>query len=362
LRRAINLKLETLIVKRIGDDSFFTAWRDPFFRENYGTHVTFAVSCRPVVLGNQLVFVSTRGGVGQLYAMNADGSGQVRLTGDSAGTSNPRVSPDGRFIAHKVGTLARVITAAGTTVYGGRNVGVSDFQDVGPWSPDGAYLSIATGLARLGSLGVLRTSDWSTVRSIGSSPLFCNPVPRSWSPDGGTLLYTVAGCATPRPVFALDVGSGTRTLVTEVGDAHGSPAWSPAGQRIALVRSAPSSADGADVYLINPDGTGAVNLTNRPASYSLLRWSPDGSRIAFVSTRGGTTDLWVMNADGSGLVNLTNDAAAEAAFVWAPGGDRIAFATNRDGNQEIYVVRTDGTGLANLTRSPGDDYSPQWSR
>ncbi len=324
--------------------------------------VTFAVACRPVVLRDQLVFVSTREGVAQLYAMNADGSGQVRLTTDSAGTSNPRVSPDGRFIAHKVGTIARVITTTGATVYGGRNVGASDLQAVGQWSPDGAYLSVAAGLSRAGSLSVLRTSDWSGVARAQSS-LFCPPIPGTWSPDGRTVLYTPSGCAPPQPIVALDVTTGSERRVTQ--GSYYSPAWSPDGRRIAVLRRDPASGTtfgDADVYLIDPDGTGAVNLTNHPAGYSPPQWSPDGSKLAFVSTRGGATDLWVMNADGSGLVNLTSDAATEGGFTWAPGGDRIAFTTDRDGNQEIYVVRTDGTRLTNLTRTPGDDYSPQWSR
>jgi hypothetical protein len=268
--------------------------------------VTFAVSCRPLVLSNQLVFVSTRGGVAQLYAMNADGSGQVRLTSDSVGNANPQVSPDGRLIAHTVQSIVRVITTTGVTVFGGRNVGASDVQAVGQFSPDGAYLSIAANLARVGTLSVLRTSGWSSVRSISNG--FCPPVPRAWSPDSRTVLYGLTGCAQPRPVYALDVNSGTQTLLTAGGTSHPSPAWSPSSQRIALVQDAPG---GSDIYLINPDGTGAVNLTNQPAGYSSPQWSPDGSKIAFVGTRGGASDLWVMNADGGGLLRLTNDAATE---------------------------------------------------
>jgi TolB protein len=283
----------------------------------------------------------------------------VRITSDSVGNADPRVSPDGRLIAHMVRSIVRVITTTGVTVFGGRYAGASGFEYVGPWSPDGAYLTMTGNLGRVGLLSVLRTSDWSTARSINGVIGFCSPIPETWSPDSRTVLHTVSGCAPPRPVYALDVSSGARPLLTAGGAARPSPAWSPNSQRIALVQDAPG---GADIYLINPDGTGAVNLTNLPAGYSSPQWSPDGSKIAFVGTRGGASDLWAMNADGGGLLRLTNDAATEGAFTWAPGGDRIAFATNRDGNEEIYVVRADGTGLTNLTRSPGDDYSPQWSR
>jgi TolB protein len=65
-----------------------------------------------------------------------------------------------------------------------------------------------------------------------------------------------------------------------------------------------------EIYVINADGSGLTNITNNPADDSSARWSPDGTKIAFTSSRSGginpVNDVFVMNADGSNPINLTN--------------------------------------------------------
>jgi Tol biopolymer transport system component len=70
------------------------------------------------------------------------------------------------------------------------------------------------------------------------------------------------------------------------------------------------------------------------------RWSPDGTQIAFSSTRGqkGNLDIFVMNADGSNAVRLTDHAAPEQGPVWAADGKSLFFTGERDGRGEIYRV------------------------
>ncbi len=70
------------------------------------------------------------------------------------------------------------------------------------------------------------------------------------------------------------------------------------------------------------------------------KWSPDGRRIAFSSTRGGggNLDVFVMNADGSNLVRLTDHPSAEQGPSWAADGQSLFFTGERDGRGEIYRV------------------------
>ena len=81
-------------------------------------------------------------------------------------------------------------------------------------------------------------------------------------------------------------------------------------------------------------------LTNDIPLDSDPAWSPDGSKIAFISSRDGAFEIYVMNADGSGQTRLTNGLADNAWPSWSPDGPKIAFFSNRDGNYEIYVMQT----------------------
>jgi dipeptidyl aminopeptidase/acylaminoacyl peptidase len=61
-----------------------------------------------------------------------------------------------------------------------------------------------------------------------------------------------------------------------------------------------------EIYVINADGTNHVRLTHHSSLDRWPCWSPDGTKIAFASTRDGDSDIYMMNSDGTGVVNLTN--------------------------------------------------------
>jgi len=141
------------------------------------------------------------------------------------------------------------------------------------------------------------------------------------------------------------------------------PAWSPNGSRIAFA----SSREGShfDIHVMNADGSGVVNLTPLADSTDSGEagiepaWSPDGTRIAY-SYQG---DVWVMNADGSAKANLTHDPALPAAgwqAAWSPDGARIAYVRGWD----IWVMNSDGSGKSQLTFTTGGlgtEKAPDWS-
>jgi hypothetical protein len=116
-----------------------------------------------------------------------------------------------------------------------------------------------------------------------------------------------------------------------------------------------------DIFTSYPDGSGLTNLTNNPATESNLAWSPDGTRLAFVSDLYGKENIHIINADGSNLTTLTDAPGSYAGLLWSPDGQKIAFSNERTGNADILVMDADGGNLTRLTDNPGPDRYFYWS-
>ena len=66
--------------------------------------------------------------------------------------------------------------------------------------------------------------------------------------------------------------------------------------------------------------------------------------------------MWVSTGRG----RLTDNQADDFQPAWSPDGSRMAFVSDRDGNFEVYVMSADGSGQARLTNNPADDIEPAW--
>jgi Tol biopolymer transport system component len=109
------------------------------------------------------------------------------------------------------------------------------------------------------------------------------------------------------------------------------------------------------------DGSNLVRLTDHAADDTNPAWSPDGSRIAFESTRDGYAEIYVMPAGGGQANNVSNYAwATDLGPTWSADGSRIAFYSDRDGGWNIYVMASDGSDVVRLTGDDSNDQVPAW--
>src|SRR5262249_47072459 len=196
----------------------------------------------------------------------------------------------------------------------------------------------------------------------------------AWSPNGETIAFYEAEFdpITDQPlgpphIHLIDANGGDETLLTSHPARF--PSFSPDGQRIAF-DDATGPNSGADIFVINEDGTGLQPLTHDPAARNIRPdWSPDGEKIAFASRRDGHGEIYVMNTDGSDQTRLTktDPSVTNNAPAWSPDGQKIVFQSNRDKNEvgtpntEIYVMNADGSDQTRLTTHDGRDEDPDWS-
>jgi WD40 repeat protein len=161
-------------------------------------------------------------------------------------------------------------------------------------------------------------------------------------------------------IYVMDANGSNTIRLTNHTAADVNPAWSPDRTKIAFVSSRAGFGND-EIYVMDANGSNPIRLTDDPAGDYEPAWSPDGTRIAFGSTRDGNNEIYVMDADGSNPIRLTNHPASDYGPTWSPDGTKIAFASDRDGNVEIYVMNTNGSGQVNLTNDPADDADPTWS-
>ena len=90
-------------------------------------------------------------------------------------------------------------------------------------------------------------------------------------------------------------------------------------------------------------------------------WSPDGTRLAFVSTRAGNSDVFVAGADGSGARAVTGDPGEDLSPAWSPDGRRLAYISQRSADRDVHVVDADGRNDRALAANRSEEATPTWS-
>jgi Tol biopolymer transport system component len=103
-----------------------------------------------------------------------------------------------------------------------------------------------------------------------------------------------------------------------------------------------------------------TQITFEPSYEGQPAWSPDGSKIAFVSDRDGNKEIYVMDANGSDQQRLTYNSSDDIEPDWSPDGSKIVFSSNRSGNYDVCIMGADGNQQVRLTRHSWDETAPAW--
>ena len=135
------------------------------------------------------------------------------------------------------------------------------------------------------------------------------------------------------------------------------PKWSPDGTRLAFVGG--TSDNTWDVFVVSLD-SGVITSVTHGGSTERPAWSRDGTKIAFVSNA-GSTELYLANADGTGVVRLTNAIGFTGRFAWSPDGRLIALSLESGSGRDLYTMHADGSNLVRLTTGGGLGGGISWA-
>lgn len=267
---------------------------------------------------------------GDVWTMASNGSGATKLTTNINTEGDPAVSPDGSRVVYEFFGAIWVMNADGSGKEALTDGSETDEDPV--FSGDGEKVAFTRGgdIWAMNADGSDETNLTNTSENAERNP--------SWSPSGEKIAYTRIGCDVPRGggscVYVMDEDGSNQTNLTpedtipgcENGPGYShygsaqEPSFSPDGARIVFSGSliCPHHT-GRDIWTMNPDGSGKVNLTNDNGTGEIQpAFSPDGTKIVFVSNENSSNlELWTMNSDGSAATRLTNDAVRQDNPDWA---------------------------------------------
>jgi Tol biopolymer transport system component len=110
-------------------------------------------------------------------------------------------------------------------------------------------------------------------------------------------------------------------------------------------------------------GKGVTRFLSSTRTDAHAQYSPDGTKIAFESSRSGNSEIWVGNADGSNPFQLTFIGAPVSGLPrWSPDSKRIVFHSRPKGQADIFVIDAAGGPIRQLTNDDEEDVAPSWSR
>ncbi len=263
------------------------------------------------VFGSKIVFVSNKTGCKEIYECDFDGQELEQLTNSRSISMNPTLSPDGRHLA---------------------------------------YIDFTSGRSTL----YIRNLAERKIAAVAKSGVSIDPGWRSNSEVAATLSFDGS-----QGIYLIKTDGSISRRITNSKSIDISPTFSPDGSKMAFV----SSRNGLPQIFVEDLQSGEVKRLTFSGRYNTQpSWSPIGDKIAYTTwEKSGEINIFVINADGTGLVQLTQKCGENKSPCWSPDGEMIVFTSNRQGKEKMYVMNSKGGKERLLLQGDGEQTQPSWS-
>jgi Tol biopolymer transport system component/DNA-binding winged helix-turn-helix (wHTH) protein len=365
--------------------------------------------------GNEIAFVYNpeRSNNFAIYLKGLHDDNFVRITSGPGFPDDPAFSPDGQQIAYsyylqkKPGILERsvmVMSRLGGNPHLVRQVSADADSRVG-WSPDGRFL-VCADQPKGEPEGIFAVSlDGSTARRLTTAPPGGEDRQPSVSQKDGQVVFVrndglhssdlyMAAISGGQPmrvtslhrwidypiwtsdddsiIFAAELNSGLSESLYVVPRSGGDPQAMPFfgldaarpsvsrnGKKFVFLKSEPVNISVWQLRIGSSESPTKLIGSTRIDESSIA--SPDGSKIAFVSTRDGTMALWRCDRDGSNAVRLASLGEEGGSPAWSPDSSHIAFDNWSSGHSRIQVIASNGGPAESLGTGSFNDVVPAWT-
>lgn len=315
--------------------------------------------------GSHVAFVREFKDYGEVFLVPSLDGAERKIARLFSGNYSISYAPDGRSIA--------VVDTENSTAGGGQyaiyliNIETGERERVTApaefagestprFSPDGKSLAFLRVSANQ------KQNDLFVVPATGGKPrqiTFDAAVIHSlaWSADGRTIYFVSFRGSNLASLWRVPAAGGTPEIVSVGGSVITNLSASPGGKTLAFVENTQN----VDVWRISGDGKPASRLISSTSNEHNPQYSPDGSRIVFLSDRTGKYEIWTAEADGKNPRRITDTPFEVGSPRFSPDGLQIAFFAKDGETSSIFTISAEGGAARQLTSETSRNILPAWS-
>lgn len=280
---------------------------------HFANEVIHWLSGEPGMCLSRIAFSRGSGGRRDLYVVDYDGEGLLRLTANRELNLCPSWSPDGQQIA---------------------------------------FTSYRNGQQELFSLDTSNGKVRSVIAMEGLN------YGADWRPDGKELLLSLSQSGNPE-IYRISPEGKIIKRLTVAKSIEISPSWAPGGRDLVFTSDRTGT---PQLYIIDSEGAGRRRLTFEGQYNDSAVWSPSGDQIVYATRVGNYTQVVAMKSTGEDRRVLTDGRWGNSEDPsWAPDGRHIVFSSDRSGVFKLYVYDVVEDSFRQLTFGEDPDITPAWS-